>query len=159
MPDDIAAHMRARGAEQVTIRARMAEGERLQRHAAWRLPMSHEDMPRLDRLRAAGHLDARRYANACAAQRLWETAGQGRSAGVAAYLRTCRTSGDGDEEQQSAEDDLRRLIATGGVGVQAVLMLVRGDEMGPYMWQRAHDALDDLDWLQARYSGEMWSAD
>ena len=154
MPDDMS-HAKARGATPDVIRAALA-GERLQRHAVWRVPSDHPEADRLDQLSAGGYLDSRLYANACAALRLWLDSGLGRSHGVAAYLRTCRTSGDGDADQMTAEDVARDLIETGGVDIQAVIMLVRGDAMGAYMWGRALRGLDGLDWLAARYDGERW---
>jgi len=153
MPDDshdIAAHMRARGAEPVTIRAPL-NGERTARHAAYRLPPEH----RLDKLYAFGYLDARLYANACAVWRIWDAAGQGKSQGIATWLRTCRTTGEGRIDEPTAEDELRYLIRN-AVDFEAVLMLIRGDDMAAYMFGRAKRGLDRLDALAARYDGEMW---
>lgn len=157
MPDDIAAHMRQRGAEPVTIRMRTDCASTLQRHATWRLPPDHLERDRLDQLHAGGHLDDRLYANACAVWALWHTAGLGRSKGVATWLR--RAVGVSGGEDAGPEDELRYLIERGGVGMQAVLMLVRGDNIGPFMWQRALRHLDTLDALAARWDGECWRAE
>lgn len=161
MPDDIkplAEWMEFRRAKPVAIRASLG-GERMQRHAAYRIPMDDPDAERLDQLHAGGHLDSRLYANACAAFRLYHDSGLGRSEGVATWLRTCRTSGDGDLNHQTARDVIHDLIRTGGVEFQAVLMVVRGDVVLPYMWSRALRGLDSLDWLPARYDGETWRAE
>lgn len=160
MPDDqpTAAHMQARGAVPVTIQARMTDDERLSNHATWRVPDDHPSADRLDQLHAAGFLDKRQHANACSARRMWAESGLGRSQGIAAYLRTCRTTGDGDDDQQTAEDDLRRLERQGGVDFQAVIMLVRGDDVRTYMWGRALKGLERLDWLQGKYPAARWAA-
>ena len=159
MPDDHMAQWAAfRGARAVTIRAPL-DGKALQRHAAYRLPDDHPEANRLDQLVAGRHLDARRYANACAVMRLFHDSGLGRSEGVATWLRTCRTSGDGDMDHQTARDVLHSAMRTGGVEFAAVLMLVRGDVLLPYMWGRCLVGLDRLDWLQARYDGERWRAE
>lgn len=154
MPDDIAAHMQARGARPVTIRARMTEGERLQRHAAWRLPMEHADSPLIDRMRAADLLTATQHQNACACARLWIDSGQGRSRGVASWLRETQNASTG--VQRTPEDEWRELIRVGGVGMQAVCMLLRDESLGPYMLKRATDHLDTLDAVAARWEGERW---
>ena len=156
MPDDQTAWVKARGAVPVTIRAPL-DGARIQRHAAHRLPAEHPEAHRLDQLHAGGHLDARLYANACAALRLWMDAGLGRSRGIADYVRT--EIGAVAGEARGPEDDLRDLIESGGVEFQAVLMLVRGDDMGTHMWGRAVKGLDRLDMLAARFDGEMWRSE
>ena len=164
-------------AKAVTIRAALGS-ERTARHAAYRIPPDHPAAHRLEQLHAGRHFDPpvgddplpdaatrsrvtgeRLYANACAVLALYHDSGLGRSGGVAAYLRTCRTSGDGDLDRQTAEDVLRDIIETGGVEFAAVLMLVRGDPMLPYMWGRCLRGLDKLDWLPARYDGERWRAE
>lgn len=158
MPDDqhdITAAMRQRGAVPVTIRFRPEGAATAQRHAAYRLPAEHPEMHRLDQLHAGGHLDARLYGNACAVWQLWQASGLGKSEGIATWLRTCRTSGDGDADRYTAEDELRHLIRN-AVNFEAVLMLVRGDDIGPYMFSRAKRGLDKLDALAARWDGEMW---
>jgi hypothetical protein len=157
MPDDthnLADAMRARGAEPVTIRAALGS-ERTARHAAYRLPPDHPSMARLDQLHAGGHIDGRIYANACAVWRLWHASGLGRSEGIATWLRTCRTTGDGRIDEPTAEDEMRYLIRN-AIDFEAVLMLVRGDTMGPYMFRRAVRGLGELDAIAARYDGEMW---
>jgi hypothetical protein len=158
MPDDthdLAAAMRQRGAEPVTVRFRPPGASTTQRHAAYRLPPEHPEMHRLDQLHAGGHLDARLYANACAVWQLWQASGLGKSEGIATWLRTCRTTGDGRLDEPTAEDELRHLIRN-GVDFEAVLMLVRGDDMATYMFGRAKRGLDKLDMLAARWDGEMW---
>lgn len=159
MPDDVNTWAKARGAEPVTIRFRADGASTLQRHAAYRLPDDHPEANRLEQLHAGRHIDARLYANACAALRLYHDSGLGRSEGVATWLRTCRTSGDGDLDYQTARDVLHDAMRTGGVDFQAVLMLVRGDVLRPYMWTRCLAGLDRLDWLAGRYDGECWAAD
>lgn len=155
MPDDIAAHMLARGAQPVTIRAPLYDAEtgleRMQRAAAYRQPMDHPDAPKIDRLHAAGHLDARQYANACAVLRLMRVVE--RSKGVAEILRD-RGSPSGDDA--GPEDEWRRLIERGGVGMQALCMLLRDEALGPYMFGRARAYLDTLDWIVASWDGERW---
>ena len=153
MPDDQAQWATFRGAKPVTIRAALG-AERTARHAAYRLPSEHPEMHRLDQLRAGDHITEREYQNACAAWHLWRASGLGKSEGIATWLRTCRTTGDGNDEP-TAEDELRHLIRN-GVDFEAVLMLVRGDTMGPYMFKRAKRGLSDLDSLAARWDGEMW---
>lgn len=155
MPDDIKSFMETRGAEPVTIRFRPAGASTTQRHAAYRLPPEHPEMHRLDQLHAGGHLDARLYANACAVWQLWQASGLGKSEGIATWLRTCRTTGDGRLDEPTAEDELRHLIRN-AVDFEAVLMLVRGDDMATYMFSRAKRGLDKLDALTARWDGEMW---
>jgi hypothetical protein len=164
MPDnnhDLAAAMRERGAEPVTLRFRPDGASTAQRHAAYRLPPDHPEMHRLDQLHAARHLDARLYTNACAVWHLWQASGLGKSEGIATWLRTCRTSGAGDADRTTAEDELRYLIRN-AVDFEAVLMLVRGDSMGnddtstALLFGRAKRGLDKLDALAARWDGEMW---
>ncbi len=159
MPDDIAQWAQLRGAQPVTIRFRPDGANTTQRHATWRLPDDHPDACRLEQLYSGRHIDARQYANACAAMRLYHDSGLGRSEGVATWLRTCRTSGDGDIDHATAKDILNGLIRSGGVEFQAVLMLVRGDVLLPYMWSRCLAGLDRLDWLPGRYDGEQWRAE
>lgn len=145
-------------AKAVTIRAQLT-GQRTARHAAYRIPPEHPAAHRLDQLHAGGHLDARLYANACAVMAIYHDSKLGKSEGVATWLRTCRTSGDGDMDRQTAEDVIRDMIEAGGVDFQAVLMVIRGDVVLPYMWARALRSLDKLDWLPARYDGERWRAE
>ena len=145
---------RAQAAQPATIQYRAPGSARLQSHAAWRIPSDDAEAPLIDRLHAAGMLDARQYANACAVARLYEAAGLGRSRGVASYIR--RDLGHSSDESHCPEDDLRSLIANGGVGVQAVLMLVRGECSGPYILSRAKRALDALDHVAAEWDGERY---
>lgn len=157
MPDDNGQWAQLRGARPVTIRARLGGDERMSRHAAYRLPMDHPEMARLDQLHAGQHLTARQYANACAVMRLYEASGLGRSKGVAGYLRT--DLGRASGEAYGPEDEMRDLISRGGVGMQAVLMLIRGEAVLPYMWGRCTAHLDTLDHVAARWDGECWSAE
>lgn len=156
MPSDpsIAAHMQARGALPVTIRARLTDSERLVRHAAWRLPMDHADSPLIDRMHAAGLLSRTQYQNACACARLWADCGQGRSRGVASWLREGQNASTG--VQRTPEDEWRDLLRTGGVGMQAVCMLLRDEPLGVYMLKRATDHLDTLDAVAAKWDGERY---
>lgn len=154
MSDDMSQWATDRGAKPVTIRAALGT-DRTTRHAAYRLPAEHPKAARLDQLHAGGHLDARLYANACAVWQLWRASGLGKSEGIATWLRTCRTTGDGRIDEPTAEDELRHLIRN-GVDFEAVLMLVRGDPMAAYMFSRALRGLDKLDALAARWDGEMW---
>ncbi len=156
MPDDMTAWAQFRGARPCTIRFRAPGTATTQRHAAYRLPADHPAAHRLDQLHAAGLLDARLYTNACALLALWLASGLGASA-VADYMPRERSSGLGDVEQQTAEDEMRRLMASGDVDTQAALMLVRGDVFaGPYMFGRACRALAKMDGLAARWDGEPW---
>jgi len=164
MPDtDIAAHMQARGAVAVTIRARMTDDDRLVRHAAWRLPMDHQDSPLIDRVYAKGWLGATQYANACACAALWEASGQGSSFGVASYGLQGRETGSG--EAHGPEDDWRALLrecqARDPVGLEFLLMLLGGDERanGEYAAGRAGKLLDKLDKLTAGWDGERYRED
>jgi hypothetical protein len=147
-----------RGAKAVNLRFRTEGATTMQRHAAFMLPPDHPGAHRLEQLHAGGHLDSRQYANACAVLALWIASGLGASA-VANYEPREKATGMGDIEQQTAEDELRALIDKGGVDVQAVLMLIRPDAMGAYMWGRALRGLNGLDWLAARWDGEVWRAE
>lgn len=155
MPDDMAQWAQARGAQPVTIRFRPDGANTTQRHATWRIPSDHAGAHRLDQLHAGGHLDARLYANACAVLAIWLASGLGRSTGVARYGRSAPGRSGGTA--RGPEDDLRDLIESGDVDFQAVLMLVRGDLIGPYMFVRARRGLARLDHITARYDGEMWT--
>jgi hypothetical protein len=154
MPDDNATWAQFRGARPTTIRFRPDGASTTQRHAAWRIPADHPGAHRLDQLHAGDHLDARLYANACAVLAIWLASGLGKSAGVGKYgrARTGRQNG----VERGPEDDLRDLIESGDVDFQAVLMLVRGDLIGPYMFGRAKRGLARLDHITARYDGQMW---
>ena len=149
---------RSRGAEPVRLRYRAPGSAMAQTHAAWRLPASHPDAHRLEQLRSHGYLSPRLYQNACAVLALWVGSGLGAST-VQDYQPRERVTGLGDPTERTPEDELRALIAAGGVGMQAVLMLVRGDVMGAYMWQRCLRHLDTLDALAAKLDGLVWSAD
>lgn len=170
MPDDLTAQMQARGAIAVTIRAPLydpATGlERMQRAAAWRQPMDHCDGHKIDRLHAlwlkqrepeVGEpdkrvgLNARQYQNACAVLRLLRVVE--RSKGVAGYIRAAGASGGAEAGPQDAWNDL---VRNGGVGFQAVCMLVRDEDMGPYMFGRAMKHLDTLDRIALEWEGERW---
>ena len=153
MPDDIAQWAQFRGARPTTLRFRPDGAATTQRHAAWRIPADHPGAHRLDQLHAGGHLDGRLYANACAVLAIWIASGLGKSSGVGKYgrARTGRQAG----EERGPEDDLRDLIESGEVDFQAVLMLVRGDLIGPYMFGRARRGLARLDYLTERWDGEM----
>jgi hypothetical protein len=142
-----------RGAMPTTLTFRAPGASMSQRHAAWRIPAEHPGAHRLDQLRAADLLDERLYANACAVLAIWIASGLGKSSGVGKYgrARTGRQSG----EERGPEDDLRDLIESGEVDFQAVLMLVRGDMIGPYMFDRAKRGLGKLDHITARWDGEM----
>lgn len=153
MPDDIAQWALLRGARPTTLRFRPEGAATTQRHAAWRIPADHPGAHRLDQLHAGGHLDARLYANACAVLAIWLASGLGRSCGVARYGQTAKGRATGVE--RGPEDDLRDLIESGDVDFQAVLMLVRGDLIGPYMFGRARRGLARLDYLTERWDGEM----
>lgn len=155
MPDDMTAWAVFRGAKPVNLRFRPEGASTTQRHAAHRIPADHPGAHRLDQLHAGGYLDGRQYANACAVLALWVSSGLGASA-VADYQPRTRATGAGDIDRETAEDELRALIESGGVDIQAVLMLIRPDPMGAYMWTRALRGLARLDWLAARWDGEMW---
>jgi hypothetical protein len=142
-----------RGAEPTTLTFRAPGAAMAQRHAAWRIPADHPGAHRLDQLRAADLLDERHYANACAVLAIWIASGLGKSSGVGKYGRA-RTGRQGGEER-GPEDDLRDLIESGEVDFQAVLMLVRGDLIGPYMFNRAKRGLARLDHITAKWDGEM----
>lgn len=165
MPDDqsLTDLMAARGARPVTIRARLTDSERLVRHAAWRLPMDHADSPLIDRVFAKGWLGATQYANACACAALWEASGQGSSFGVASYDLRGRETGSG--EAHGPEDEWRDLLrdcqARDPVGLEFLLMLVKGDEKanGEYAAGRAGKLLDKLDKLTAGWDGERYRED
>jgi hypothetical protein len=155
MPDDMSKWALFRGARPTTIRFRPDGAATTQRHATFRLPDDHPGAHRLEQLHAGGHLDGRLYANACAVLALWVASGLGASA-VADYQPRVRQTGAGDVNRETAEDELRDLIESGGVDFQAVLMLIRPDAMGPYMFGRALRGLSRLDWLAARWDGECW---
>lgn len=165
MPDDqsITAHMQARGARPVTIRARMTDGERLTRHAAWRLPMEHKDSPLIDRVFAKGWLGSVQYANACACAALRDAAGQAPAAGVASYEARGRSTTSG--EAYGPEDEWRALLrdcqARDPVGLEFLLMLLRDDENGngEFAAARAGRLLDKLDMVSARWDGERYRED
>ena len=157
MPDDHSAWAPLRGARPVTVRFRPPGAATTQRHAAWRIPDDHPGAHRLEQLHAAGLLDSRLYANACAVLALWLASGLGRSTGVARYGESRKGRQNGEE--RGPEDDIRDLIESGDVDFQAVLMLVRPDLMGPYMFNRAKRGLARLDHLQARWDGEMVRAE
>lgn len=155
MPDDLAQHMQARGARPVTIRAPLydpgTDTERMQRAAAYRQPDDHPEAPKIDRLHAAGFLTDRQYQNACAALNLMGTVQ--RSKGVAGWLRDSGTSGGLEAGPQDHWNDL---IEKGGVGMQAVCMLLRDEPLGAYMFDRAKAHLDRLDALALEWEGERW---
>jgi hypothetical protein len=145
-----------RGAEPATIRMRPPGAATSQRQATWRIPPDHPAAHRLEQLYAGGHLDSRLYANACALLSLWIDSGLGASA-VADYQPRERSTGGGDIEQQTAEDEMRRLMESGCVDTHGAIMLVRGDVFGgDYMFHRACRALARLDHLAARRDGEPW---
>lgn len=156
MPDDLAAHMQARGARPVVMRAPLHDPEtgteRMQRAAAWRQPMDHPEAPKIDRLFAAGYLTSRQYQNACAVFRLLRVVE--RSKGVAGYLREAGRDGS---LSAGPQDAWNRLIEAGGVGFQAVCMLVRDEALGPYMFDRAQRHLDTLDRVALEWAGERWT--
>ena len=153
MPDDMAQWAKLRGADAVTIRA--PGGGRMQRHAAWRQPATHDDAPRIDKLYAAREITDREYQNACAVMELCRAAGMTKSQGVAEWLRVQGHVGGTDA---TPEDELRALIRTGGVDFQAVLMLLDPAEppVLPYMWSRARRGLAKLDALAERWDGQRW---
>jgi hypothetical protein len=159
MPDDthdLAAAMRQRGAEPVTIRFRPPGANSTQRHAAYRQAPAHESAPRVDRLYAAREITEREYQNACAVMELCRAAGMFRSQGVAEWMRIQMGRSNGTDA--CPEDELRALIRSGGVEFQAVLMLIDPTEppVLPYMWSRARKGLDKLDALAARWDGQRW---
>jgi hypothetical protein len=162
MPDDqsLTDLMAARGARPVTIRARLTEGERLVRHAAWRQPMEHEDSPLIDRVYAKGWLGAVQYANACACAALYDASGLGSSQGVATYDHQSRATGSG--EAYGPEDEWRGLLrdcqARDPVGLEFLLLLLGGDKKadGEYAAARAGKLLDTLDGVAARWDGERY---
>jgi len=94
MPDDHSQWAILRGARPVTLRFRPPGAATTQRHAAHRIPPDHPGAHRLDQLHAAGLLDARLYANACALLALWIESGLGASA-VADYQPRERSTGGG----------------------------------------------------------------
>jgi len=155
MPDAITEHMQARGAEPVTIRAPLydpgSDTERMQRAAAYRQPMAHPEAPKVDRLFAIGELSPRQYQNACAALRLLRVVE--RSKGIAGPARDAGRDGS---LEAGPQDYWNRLIAQGGVGMQALCMLLRDEPMGPYMFGRARGHLDTLDRLALEWAGERW---
>lgn len=144
-----------RGAEPVTIRAPLPDIstglERMQRAAAYQQPLDHEEAPKIDRLFAIGKLTPRQYQNACAALNLMRIVQ--RSKGVAEWLRDIGHSGG---EEAGPQDYWNHLIETGGVGMQAVCMLLRDEPMGLYMFGRACAHLDTLDALALEWAGERW---
>jgi hypothetical protein len=145
-----------RGAEPVTVRFRPPGAAMTQRHATWRIPADHPGAHRLEQLHVKAFLDSRLYANACALLALWIESGLGASA-VADYQPRERSTGSGDAERETAEDEMRRLMAIGCVDTHAAIMLVRGDVFGgDYMFRRACRALARLDHLAARRDGEPW---
>jgi hypothetical protein len=153
MPDDHSQWAILRGARPVTLRFRPPGAATTLRHAAHRIPADHPGAHRLDQLHAAHLLDERLYANACAVLALWLASGLGKSSGVAKYGEARRGRQNGVE--RGPEDEIRDLIESGDVDFQAVLMLVRPDLMGPYMFTRAKRGLARLDHLTARWDGEM----
>ena len=157
MPDEHSTWTKLRGAVPVVVRFRPEGAATTQRHAAYRIPADHPGAHRLDQLHEGGHLDERLYANACAVLALWLASGLGRSSGVAKYGAARRGRQNGVE--RGPEDDLRDLIESGDVDFQAVLMLVRGDLIGPYMFGRARRGLSRLDHLTARWDGQMVRAE
>lgn len=159
MTDDQSAHAKLRGALPVTVRFRPADAHTVQRHAVHRLPEAHPDAVRIDQLHAAGALNDRRHQNACAVMELCHAAGLFRSCGVAEWMRS--NMGRANGVDACPEDELRALIRDGGVGFQAVLMLLdpARPEVRPYMWSRALAGLDRLDMLAARWGGERCGED
>jgi hypothetical protein len=144
-----------RGAEPVTIRAPLPDAstgiERMQRAAAYQQPLDHEEAPKIDQLFAIGELTPRQYQNACAALNLMRTVQ--RSKGIGEWLRDLgHTSG----EEAGPQDYWNDLIETGGVGMQAVCMLLRDEPMGLYMFNRARAHLDTMDALALEWAGERW---
>lgn len=153
--DDLAAHMQARGAVPVMMRAPLHDPEtgteRMQRAAAYRQPMDHPEAPKIDRLFAGGYLSPRQYQNACAVLRLLRVVE--RSKGVAAWVRDAGRDGS---LSAGPQDAWNRLIEQGGVGMQAVCMLLREEALGPYMFGRAKEHLDTLDRVALEWAGERW---
>jgi len=154
MPNDQSGHAKLRGAVPVTVRFRPPGARDVMRHAAHRLPEAHPDGVRIDQLHANGALNDRRYQNACAVMELCHAAGMFRSQGVAEWMRV--NMGRANGVDACPEDELRALIRAGGVGFQAVLMLLdpARPAVRPYMWSRALAGLDRLDMVAARWCGE-----
>lgn len=164
MPDDqsLTDLMAARGARPVTIRAPLydpgTDTERMQRAAAYRQPSDHPEAPKIDQLHALwlrspdeGGLNHRQYQNACAVLRLLRVVE--RSEGVAQWTRTIGRDGS---LSAGPQDVWNKLIEHGGVGMQAVCMLLRDEALGPYMFGRAKDHLDTLDRMAMEWAGERW---
>jgi len=153
MPDDQAGWAKLRGAVPVTVRFRPDGAHTVQRHAVHRLPEAHPDAVRIDQLHAARELSPRLYQNACAVMELCHAAGIWRG-GVAEWSRVNMGRAKGVEA--GPEDELRALIRDGGVGFQAVLMLLdpARPDVRPYMWSRALAGLARLDGVAARWCGE-----
>lgn len=145
----------ARSAVPVTIRAPLPTDspgeERMQRAATFRQPLTHEEAPKIDRLFAIGELTPSQYQNACAALNLMRIVQ--RSKGVAAWKRDM---GHDSGTEAGPQDHWNDLIEAGGVGMQAVCMLLRDEVMGPYMFSRAKAHLDTLDALAMAWAGERW---
>jgi hypothetical protein len=103
-----------RGAEPSTCVSPPMARATTQRHAAHRIPADHPGAHRLEQLHAGGISESpahngRLYANACALLAMWIESGLGASA-VADYQPRERPRA-GDIEQQTAEDEMRRLMA------------------------------------------------
>lgn len=166
MPDDNVALAVLRGARPVNLRFRPQGAATMQRHAAYMLPSGHPGAHRLEQLHAGGYLDSRQYANACAVLALWVATGK---SGVA--VSDCeprvRQTGAGDVDRETAYDQWLKLLAwhagSAKVDFDHVLQVVRCEVIEPrdhrYVFDRAKRGLARLDWLAARWDGEVWRAE
>lgn len=147
------------GAQPVTLRAPLGTDGRLERAAAYRLPLEHPRRHVADRMHACGQLNERRYTNACAWLRLCHEAGAAPQVTADYTPLATRGAADAGEEHTPADDHralLRHLPAMMGM---LLMDMARDTHPGVRWLATLQAALDRLDHLPRHYDGEPWRAD